>query len=50
MLRDLPALQRRFDSIEDHRSQTSLAPTPLVDEASPKLDQHEPSHSRMHYM
>ena len=23
-----------------------LAPTPLMDEHSPKLDQHEPSHSR----
>jgi hypothetical protein len=33
----LPALQRRLD----------LAPTPLMDGPSPKLDQHKPSHSRI---
>ena len=45
LLRGLPTLQRRLDSIEGSQ-ELNLAPTPLVDEPSPKLDQHEPSHSR----
>jgi hypothetical protein len=45
MLWGLPALQIRLESSEgSHKS--DLAPTPLVDEPSPKLDQHESSHSR----
>ena len=45
MHRGLPVLQRRLDSIEG-LLRSNLAPTPLVDEPSPKLDQHESSHSR----
>ena len=45
MFRGLPVLQRRLDSIEG-LLRSNLAPTPLVDEPSPKLDQHESSHSR----
>ena len=45
MLWGLPALQRRLVSIEGSQK-LDLAPTPLVDGPSPKLDQHEPSHSR----
>ena len=46
MLWGLPVLQRRLVSTEDYRRQTSLAPTPLVDRPSPKLDRHKPSYSR----
>jgi hypothetical protein len=44
MLRGLTALQRRLVP-----QKLDLAPTPWMDGPSPKVDQHEPSHSRMHY-
>ena len=46
MLRGLPALQRRLVSIEGSQK-LDLAPTPLVDGPSLKLDHHESSHSRI---
>ena len=48
MLWGLPALQRRFVPQRD-LEELDLAPTPLVDEPPPRLDQHEPSHSGMYY-
>jgi hypothetical protein len=44
MLQGLPALQRRLVP-----QKLDLAPTPWMDEPSPEVDQHEPSHSCMHY-
>jgi hypothetical protein len=45
MHRGFPALQRRLHSTEGSRK-LDLALIPLMDVPSPKLDQHEPSHSR----
>ena len=44
MHQDLPALQRRLVSTE-RITEYTLAPTPRMDEPSPELDHHEPSHS-----
>jgi hypothetical protein len=44
MLRGLPGLQRRL--VPQKLDLTSL---PLMDDPPPKIAQHEPSHSRMHY-
>ena len=46
MLRGLLMLQRRLDST-DGSQELDLAPTPLVDGPSLKLDQHESSHSHI---
>jgi hypothetical protein len=44
MLQGLPALQRR---LVPHK--LDLTSSPLMDDPPPKIAQHEPSHSRMHY-
>ena len=44
MLRGLPALQRRL--VPQSTTGVRLGINTMVDGSSPKLDQHEPSHSR----
>jgi hypothetical protein len=47
MLWDLLVLQRRL--VPQRHHELDLTSSPLMDEPPSKIDQHEPSHSRMHY-